>query len=113
MTKTIFGKIANGEIPCDKVYEDDTALAFRDINAQAPIHILVIPKAEIEDISKVVEGSGLLDHLFHVATKIAKDEGIEESGYRLVVNKGPHGGQSVDHLHIHILGGRQMLWPPG
>jgi histidine triad (HIT) family protein len=113
MAKTIFGKIAKGEIPCDKVYEDDKALAFRDINAQAPIHILVIPKEEIEDISKVQEGSGLLDHLFHVATKIAKDEGIEESGYRLVVNKGPHGGQSVDHLHIHILGGRQMVWPPG
>ena len=113
MAKTIFGKIARGEIPCDKVYEDELALAFRDINAQAPTHILVIPKEEIEDISKVPEGSGLLEHLFTVATKLAKDEGIEESGYRLVVNKGPHGGQSVDHLHIHLLGGRQMLWPPG
>lgn len=113
MAKTIFGRIVQGEIPCEKVYEDDKALAFRDINAQAPTHILLIPKEEIEDISKVPAGSGLLDHLFHVATKIAKEEGIEESGYRLVVNKGPHGGQSVDHLHIHILGGRQMIWPPG
>jgi histidine triad (HIT) family protein len=113
MTETIFGKIVRGEIPCDKVYEDDKALAFRDINAVAPTHILVIPKEDIEDISKVREGSGLLDHLFTVATKIAKDEGIEETGYRLVVNKGANGGQSVDHLHIHILGGRQMVWPPG
>lgn len=113
MAKTIFGKMIEGEIPCDKVYEDDKALAFRDINPAAPTHILVIPKEEIEDISKVPEGSGLLDHLFTVATKIAKDEGIEDSGYRLVVNKGRNGGQSVDHLHIHILGGRQMTWPPG
>jgi len=113
MAETLFSKIVRGEIPCDKVYEDDTALAFRDINPQAPTHILVIPKQDIEDVSKVEEGSGLMDHLMAVANKIAIDEGIDEAGYRLVINKGPNGGQSVDHLHIHILGGRQMVWPPG
>ncbi|MCA9428153.1 MAG: histidine triad nucleotide-binding protein [Candidatus Omnitrophica bacterium] len=113
MAETLFSKIVRREIPCDKVYEDDTSLAFRDINPQAPTHILVIPKQDIEDVSKVEEGSGLMDHLMAVATKIARDEGIDEGGYRLVINKGANGGQSVDHLHIHILGGRQMIWPPG
>ncbi|MCA9411065.1 MAG: histidine triad nucleotide-binding protein [Candidatus Omnitrophica bacterium] len=113
MAETLFSKIVRGEIPCDKVYEDDTSLAFRDINPQAPTHILVIPKQDIEDVSKVEEDSGLMDHLMAVATKIARDEGIDEGGYRLVINKGANGGQSVDHLHIHILGGRQMIWPPG
>ena len=113
MADTIFGKIVRGELPCDKVYEDDTVLAFRDINAQAPTHILIIPKQEIEDVSQVEEGSGLMDHLIAVANQIAKDEGIAEDGYRLVINKGPHGGQSVDHLHVHLLGGRQLIWPPG
>ena len=113
MAETLFSKIVRGEIPCDKVYEDETALAFRDINPQAPTHILVIPKAEIEDVSLVEEGSGLMDHLVAVANKIAKDEGIAEGGYRLVINKGANGGQSVDHLHVHLLGGRQLVWPPG
>jgi histidine triad (HIT) family protein len=113
MAETIFSKIVRGEIPCDKVYEDDTALAFRDINAQAPTHILIIPKEDIEDVSKVSEDSGLLDHLFAVANRIAQEEGIAEEGYRLVINKGKNGGQSVDHLHIHLLGGRPLLWPPG
>ena len=113
MAETIFSRIVRGEIPCDKVYEDDTALAFRDINAQAPTHILIIPKEEIEDVSQVEEGSGLMDHLIEVANKIARDEGIAEEGYRLVINKGGNGGQSVDHLHVHLLGGRQLTWPPG
>ncbi len=113
MAETLFSKIVRGEIPCNKVYEDDTALAFRDINPQAPTHILVIPKQDIEDVSKVDEGSGLMDHLIAVAVQIAREEGIEDGGYRLVINKGPDGGQSVDHLHIHLLGGRQLIWPPG
>lgn len=113
MADTLFGKIILGEIPCNKVYEDELAFAFRDINPQAPVHILIIPKAEIEDISKVPAGGGLVDHLFDVACRIARDEGIDEEGYRLVINKGRNGGQTVDHLHIHLLGGRALVWPPG
>ena len=113
MAETLFSKIVRGEIPCNKVYEDDNTLAFRDINPQAPTHILVIPKQDIEDVSKVDEGSGLMDHLIAVAVQIAREEGIENGGYRLVINKGSDGGQSVDHLHVHLLGGRQLIWPPG
>lgn len=113
MADTIFGKIIRGEVPCDKVYEDERCLAFRDINGQAPTHVLVIPKDEIEDVSQIPAGSGILDHLVNVANQIAVEEGIADTGYRLVINKGPHGGQTVDHLHIHLLGGRQLNWPPG
>ncbi|MCG3196175.1 MAG: histidine triad nucleotide-binding protein [Candidatus Omnitrophica bacterium] len=113
MAETLFSRIIRGEIPCDKVYEDERALAFRDINPQAPVHVLVIPKEEIEDISQAPFGNGILDHLFKVAIRIAEQEGISEGGYRLVINKGPNGGQSVDHLHIHLLGGRRLTWPPG
>jgi histidine triad (HIT) family protein len=113
MAETIFSKIIRGDIPCSKVYEDDQAFAFRDINPQAPVHILVVPKREIVDVSEVEEGDPILGHLFAVANRIAKDEGIAENGYRLVINKGFHGGQTVDHLHIHLIGGRQMIWPPG
>lgn len=113
MAETLFSRIIRGEIPCDKVYEDERALAFRDINPQAPVHVLIIPKEGIEDISGTPFGSGLLDHLFAVATRVAQQEGISEGGYRLVINKGPNGGQTVDHLHIHLLGGRRMTWPPG
>jgi histidine triad (HIT) family protein len=113
VAETIFSRIVRGEVPCDKVYEDDRALAFRDLNPQAPTHILVIPKEDIEDVSQVSEGSGLFDHLFAVANKIAVNEGIAEGGYRLVINKGRSAGQTVDHLHIHLLGGRPMTWPPG
>jgi len=113
MPETIFSKIIRGEIPCDKVFEDDRSLAFRDINAQAPTHILVIPKEEIEDVSQVTEDSGIMDHLISVANTVAEQEGIASAGYRLVINKGADGGQTVDHLHIHLLGGRQLTWPPG
>ncbi|KXK34486.1 MAG: histidine triad nucleotide-binding protein [Candidatus Omnitrophica bacterium] len=113
MAETIFSKIVRGEIPCDKVYEDNLSLAFRDINPQAPVHILIIPKKDLEDISKIDTESGLLEHLIRVANQIAVSEGIAESGYRLVVNKGAHGGQTVNHLHIHLLGGRPLTWPPG
>lgn len=113
MAETIFSKIVRGEIPCDKVYEDNLSLAFRDINPQAPVHILIIPKKDLEDISKIDTESGLLEHLIRVANQIAVSEGIAESGYRLVVNKGALGGQTVNHLHIHLLGGRPLTWPPG
>jgi histidine triad (HIT) family protein len=113
MPETIFSKIIRGEIPCNKVYEDDLALAFRDINPQAPVHILIIPKEEVEDISQVQAGTGLMDHLIQVANRIAEQEGIVDSGYRLVINKGRNAGQTVDHLHIHLLGGRGFSWPPG
>jgi histidine triad (HIT) family protein len=113
MADTIFGKIIRGEVPCNKVYEDDRVLAFRDINPQAPVHILVIPKEEIEDVSQIGEHAGLIEYLVEVANRLAAQEGVAETGYRLVINKGRNGGQSVDHLHIHLLGGRPLAWPPG
>jgi histidine triad (HIT) family protein len=113
MADTIFGKIIRGEVPCNKVYEDDRVLAFRDINPQAPVHILVIPKVEIEDVSQIGAHPGLMEYLVEVANKLAIQEGIAETGYRLVTNKGRSAGQSVDHLHLHLLGGRAMGWPPG
>jgi histidine triad (HIT) family protein len=112
---TIFSKIINKEIPADIVYESDSVLAFKDIRPQAPIHVLIIPKIEIPKVSDV-DGkmhSTLLGEMFDAANKIAKDLGISENGFRLVFNCGPNGGQDVYHLHMHLLGGRQMKWPPG
>jgi len=106
---TIFSKIINKEIPADIVYEDELVLAFKDINPQAPAHILIIPKKEIptvNDISEVDEP--VLGRLFTVAAKIAKEQGIAESGYRLMVNVNADGGQEVFHLHMHLLGGRPL-----
>ena len=111
---TIFKKIIDKEIPADIVFEDEFCLAFRDIDPKAPVHILIIPKKEIPTMAEVSEvDKELLGHLYLVASKVAKDQGISESGYRLVVNTNPEGGQEVYHLHIHLLGGRQMNWPPG
>jgi len=111
--KTIFAKIIDREIPADIVYEDDQVLAFRDISPQAPVHVLVIPKKPIESLAGMTEqDKALLGHLLWVARRIAADEGLED-GYRVVANIGPDGGQAVPHLHFHILGGRQMKWPPG
>ena len=112
---TIFSKIINKEIPADIVYESDNVLAFKDINPQAPIHILIIPKIEIPKVSDIKgkEHSELLGELIDVANKLALENGISEDGYRLVFNCGDHGGQEVYHLHMHLLGGRQMKWPPG
>ncbi|KAL1512187.1 hypothetical protein AB1Y20_005452 [Prymnesium parvum] len=111
--ETIFGKIIRKEIPATIVYEDETSLAFRDVSPQAPTHILVIPKKPIAMISEAEEADeALLGHLMVVASKVAKQEGLD-NGYRLVINNGKDGAQSVYHLHIHILGGRQMTWPPG
>ena len=110
---TIFKKIIDREIPADIVYEDDHCLAFHDVSPQAPVHVLVIPKKEIASTEKiVVEDADLLAHLWQVIPRLARDLRLER-GYRVVVNCGEEGGQSVDHLHFHILGGRQMSWPPG
>lgn len=111
---TLFTKIINREIPANIVYEDEKCLAFRDINPQAPTHILLIPKREIPTMNDVREGDvELLGYLMLKAPEIAKKEGIAEKGYRLVVNTNSHAGQTVDHIHIHIIGGRALSWPPG
>ena len=113
MNETIFSKIIRREIPADIVYEDDLTLAFRDINAQAPTHILVIPKKPIPRVSDAsLEDQSLLGHLLLIVQKVAQQEGLT-SGYRVVINNGDDGGQTVDHLHLHILGGRKLQWPPG
>lgn len=116
MGETIFSKIIRKEIPAKIVYETDSVLAFRDINPQAPVHILIIPK--VDSIQDVLEVSGsrhaeLLGQLFDAAREIARQENLEKKGFRLVINSGPDSGQEVPHLHIHLLGGRKMNWPPG
>jgi histidine triad (HIT) family protein len=112
VTDTIFGKIARGEAPAKVVYEDDRALAFHDASPQAPTHILVIPRRPIEKLATAEENDeSLLGHLLLVARKVAADAGLED--YRLVVNNGRGAGQTVFHLHLHVLGGRPMGWPPG
>ncbi len=111
---TLFTKIIQGEIKGTIVYQDENCAALLDIQPQAPIHILLVPKKEITAVSAASgEDQQLLGHLMLTAAKIARDQGIDKTGYRLVINNGGNGGQSVDHLHIHILGGRQMQWPPG
>ena len=110
---TIFGKIIRREIPADIVYEDELALAFKDVNPQAPVHILIIPKKPIPKLADAQDQDGeLLGHLLLTARKVAQEAGLG-NGYRLVINNGNDGGQTVYHLHLHILGGRQMKWPPG
>ena len=111
---TIFGKILAGEIPADFVYQDDDVVAFRDVNPQAPVHILVIPRKAIRSVAHTEpEDALLLGKLLRVAAGVARDQGLDSDGYRLVTNVGHDGGQSVYHLHIHILGGRALSWPPG
>ncbi len=113
MTDTIFSRIINREIPADIVYEDDLCLAFRDVNPQAPVHILIIPKQPIPRLTDVTEeDQPLLGHLLLVANRIAEEQGIADA-YRLNINNGAGAGQSVFHLHIHLLGGRSFTWPPG
>lgn len=110
---TIFGKIIRREIPADVVYEDDLCLAFRDINPQAPVHVLLIPKKEIDRVGNAkAEDQALLGHLMLTAGKIARQLGVGDA-FRLVVNSGAEAGQTVFHLHMHILGGRALHWPPG
>lgn len=112
-TQTIFSKIIRREIPADIVYEDDLALAFKDVNPQAPVHILVIPKKPIPKLDNAeFQDEALLGHLLLTVKRVAEQAGLTD-GYRLVINTGSDGGQTVYHLHLHILGGRQMAWPPG
>ena len=110
---TIFKRIIDGEIPAEIVYEDDLCLAFTDINPQAPTHLLVIPRKEIRSLDALDdEDQALVGHLHLVVRNLARERGLE-NGYRVVVNCGADGGQTVDHLHFHLLGGRAFQWPPG
>ncbi len=112
--KTLFQKIADREIPADIVYEDDLCLCFRDINPQAPIHLLIVPKKPIVRIVEAEpEDQCTLGHLLLTAQLVAKQEGFAESGFRTVINNGSDGGEEVPHLHLHILAGRKLTWPPG
>lgn len=109
----LFCKIINGEIPSNKVYEDDTVFAFRDIAPQAPTHILIIPKQHIKSAAEIDESnSAIISHIFEVAAKIAKQEGLDD-GFRIVNNCGDIAGQTVKHLHFHLMGGREFTWPAG
>lgn len=112
--KTIFEKIRDGEIPSDVIHRDEHCFAFRDISPQAPIHVLVVPNRVIPRIgAATTEHQAILGHLLLTAAKIAADLGCAESGFRIVINNGPHGGETVPHLHVHLLGGRPLTWPPG
>jgi histidine triad (HIT) family protein len=114
MTDTIFGKIARGEIPADLIYEDADCVAFRDISPQAPVHILIIPRKSIPTLDHAQpEDAELIGKLFLAAAAVARQVGIADSGYRTVVNCKAAGGQTVFHLHLHLLGGRSLGWPPG
>jgi len=110
----IFCRIASKEVPSTIVWEDERAVAFRDANPKAPLHVLVVPRQHIVDLRAAAEeDEPLLGHLMWVAAQVAKQEGVSETGFRVVVNAGPNAGQSVDHLHVHLLGGRALGWPPG
>ncbi len=114
MTDCIFCKIIARKIPARVVYEDELSLAFEDINPQAPVHTLVIPKRHIPTLLDLKEDDGaLVGHLLKVANRIAKEKGIAERGFRIVTNCNPESGQTVYHIHFHVLGGRPMHWPPG
>lgn len=111
--ETIFSKIINREIPADIVYEDDIALAFKDINPQAPVHVLIIPKKPIATINDIEdEDAAIVGHLYVVASKLAVQHGFAKDGYRCVMNCNEHGGQTVYHIHLHLLAGKAMGWPP-
>ena len=114
MSDCIFCKIANGEIPTEFVYEDDKVAAFKDINPAAPVHILVVPKVHIASALELnEENADLVSHIFMVAGKIARELGFADKGFRIVNNCGEDGGQTVGHIHFHILAGRNLGWPPG
>ena len=114
MSDCLFCKIGSGQIPSKVVMQDDEILAFDDINPQAPVHVLVIPKRHIVALNDMEAGDqALLGRLLETAALVARQKGIAEAGYRVVVNTGRHGGQTVFHLHLHLLGGRHMAWPPG
>ncbi|MCR5833228.1 MAG: histidine triad nucleotide-binding protein [Selenomonadaceae bacterium] len=115
MDDCVFCMIADGKIPAQKVYEDEKVIAFKDLSPQAPVHVLIIPKKHIQSVAKLQsEDKDLVSHIFvDVAPKLAKDLGVDDGGFRLVINTGEDGGQTVNHLHVHLLGGRKMTWPPG
>jgi histidine triad (HIT) family protein len=114
MGDTLFGKIIRREIPAEIVFEDDDVLAFRDVNPQAPVHVLFIPKKPFATLNDLgADDSALIGRLFLAATSWAKANGFADDGYRLVMNCNKHGGQTVFHVHLHLLAGRQMHWPPG
>lgn len=114
MTDCIFCKIVSGEIPSKKVYEDDYILAFYDISPEAPVHVIIIPKKHIQSVNQLnAEDGELIGKIFLSAKEITKKLGVSEKGYRIVNNCGEQGGQTVQHLHYHLLGGRDMTWPPG
>lgn len=110
----IFCKIINGEIPSSKVYEDDLVLAFNDIEPQAPVHVIIIPKEHISSANSITkQNSSVIAHIFEVIPEIAEKLDVKESGYRIINNCGTDGGQTVEHIHFHMMGGRQCLWPAG
>jgi histidine triad (HIT) family protein len=112
MSDTIFARILKGEIPCQEVYGDEQCLAFRDVNPQAPVHVLVIPRKPIATLAEAgPEDQELLGHLLLVAGQVARQQGLES--WRTVINSGAEAGQTVFHLHVHVIGGRPMAWPPG
>ena len=114
MSDCIFCKIVNGDIPSDMVYEDDLVIGFRDLNSQAPHHYLLIPKQHIATINDVDQGNeAIMGRLYSAAAKLAKELGFDEAGYRVVMNCNGDGGQTVYHVHLHVLAGRQLTWPPG
>lgn len=114
MSPTLFEKIIQRTLPADIVYEDDLVLAFRDVHPQAPVHVLIIPKKPVARLAEAtVEDAALLGHLLLKAAAVAVQVGLQPNGYRLVINNGRDGGESVPHLHCHILGGRALGWPPG
>ena len=113
MAECLFCRIVQGDVPSEKVYEDDEVYAFKDRNPQAPTHVLIIPKKHIRGLPDVkIEDSQVIGHCYSVAVGIAREHNIQDS-YRIVCNTGPHAGQSVFHLHFHLLGGRDLKWPPG
>ena len=115
MTNCIFCKIAHGEIPAQIVYEDAQVVAFKDLSPQAPVHVLIVPKKHIQSVANFqAEDKELAAHIFvDVVPKLATELGITDGGFRIVLNTGEDGGQTVNHLHVHLLGGRKMTWPPG
>lgn len=114
MSECIFCKIVNGDIPAQILYRDDHVVAFEDVNPQAPMHILIIPRRHIPSISDLEDDDyDIVGHIFKVANRLAKDEGISEEGFRLVANCKERAGQTIFHIHFHLLGGRDFEWPPG
>ena len=113
MSDCIFCKIANKEIPTEVVYEDDKLIVFKDIEPQAPVHLLIIPLQHFDSVLEVPEDNDIISHIYAVVNKLAIKYDIADSGFRVVTNCGNDGGQSVQHLHFHVLGGRSLAWPPG